>query len=59
MSGYEICAQAFVDETDKTPSGNFTGFAAYYTDPEFLNTVMTGNKSWVYKYDPETKAQLS
>jgi hypothetical protein len=27
-------------------------------DPEFLKTVITGNKSWVYEYGP-TKAQLS
>lgn len=29
------------------------------TDPEFLNTVITGDESWVYGYDPETKAQSS
>ena len=27
------------------------------TDPEFLNTVITGDESWVYGYDLETKAQ--
>lgn len=25
------------------------------TDPGFLNTVITGDDSWVYGYDPETK----
>ena len=29
------------------------------TDPEFLNTVITGDESWVYGYDPEIKAQSS
>lgn len=29
------------------------------TYPKFLNTVITGNESWVYSYNPETKAQLS
>ena len=28
-------------------------------DPEFLNIVATGDESWVYGYDPETKAQSS
>ena len=28
-------------------------------DPNFLNTVITGDESWVYGYDPETKAQSS
>jgi len=27
------------------------------TGPEFLNTVITGDETWVYGYDPETKAQ--
>jgi len=27
------------------------------SDPEFLNIVTTCNESWVYGYDPETKAQ--
>ena len=27
------------------------------TDPEFLNTVITGDESWVYGYDPETKSR--
>ena len=29
------------------------------TDPEFLNILITGDESWVYGYDPETKVQLS
>ncbi|XP_033606072.1 uncharacterized protein LOC117282053 [Cryptotermes secundus] len=28
-------------------------------DPEFLKTVITSDKSWVYGYDPETKVQAS
>jgi hypothetical protein len=28
-------------------------------DPEFLKTVITGDETWVYGYDPETKAQSS
>jgi hypothetical protein len=26
-------------------------------DPEFLKTVITGDETWVYGYDPETKVQ--
>jgi histone-lysine N-methyltransferase SETMAR len=26
------------------------------SDPHFLKQVITSNKSWVYGYDPETKA---
>jgi len=29
------------------------------SDSNFLNTVITGDESWVYGYDPETKAQSS
>jgi len=29
------------------------------SDSNFLNTVITGVESWVYGYDPETKAQFS
>jgi len=29
------------------------------SDPEFLNIVITGDESWVYGYDLETKAQSS
>ncbi|KAJ4427867.1 hypothetical protein ANN_23871 [Periplaneta americana] len=29
------------------------------TDPGFLNTVITGDESWVYGYDPGTKRQSS
>ena len=28
-------------------------------NPVYLNSVITGDESWVYGYDPETKAQLS
>jgi hypothetical protein len=29
------------------------------SNSEFLNIVTTGDESWVYGYDPETKAQSS
>lgn len=32
---------------------------AVQNDPNFLNTVITGDETWVYGYDPETKAQSS
>ena len=25
------------------------------SDPDFMNTIITGDESWVYGYDPETK----
>ena len=28
-------------------------------DPEFIKTIITGDESWVYGYDPETKFQSS
>ena len=28
-------------------------------DPDLLNRVITGDESWVYGYDTETKAQSS
>ena len=28
-------------------------------DPEFIKTIITGNDTWVYGYDPETKSQSS
>ncbi|XP_072142113.1 protein GVQW3-like [Dermacentor andersoni] len=28
-------------------------------DPDFMNTIITGDESWVYGYDPETKSQSS
>ena len=27
------------------------------SDPNFFNTVITGDETWVYGYDPETKFQ--
>ncbi|XP_065281329.1 protein GVQW3-like [Dermacentor albipictus] len=27
------------------------------SDPDFINTIITGDGSWVYGYDPETKSQ--
>jgi len=29
------------------------------TDPEFLSKIITGDETWVYGYDPETKRQPS
>ncbi|XP_023288010.1 histone-lysine N-methyltransferase SETMAR-like [Orussus abietinus] len=29
------------------------------SDSDFMNTIITGDKSWVYRYDPETKSQSS
>ena len=26
------------------------------SDPDFMNTIITGDKSWMYGYDPETKS---
>ena len=26
------------------------------SDSDFMNTIITGDKSWVYGYDPETKS---
>jgi hypothetical protein len=28
-------------------------------DPDFLSKVVTGDESWIYGYDPETKQQSS
>nr|XP_054922671.1 uncharacterized protein LOC126523331 [Dermacentor andersoni] len=28
-------------------------------DPDFMNTIITGDDSWVYGYDPATESQLS
>ena len=29
------------------------------SDPDFLNTIITGDEYWMYGYDPETKSQSS
>ncbi|XP_037567473.1 protein GVQW3-like [Dermacentor silvarum] len=29
------------------------------SDPDFMNTIITGDESWMYRYDPETKSQSS
>ncbi|XP_077496550.1 histone-lysine N-methyltransferase SETMAR-like [Amblyomma americanum] len=29
------------------------------SDPDFMNTIITGDESWVFGYDPETKSQSS
>jgi hypothetical protein len=29
------------------------------SNPKFLNTMITGDESWVYGYDPEIKMQSS
>jgi hypothetical protein len=31
----------------------------YNNNPHFLKQVITGDESWVYGYDPETKVQPS
>lgn len=31
----------------------------FQTDPDFLSKVITGDKSYMYEYDPETKQQSS
>ena len=28
-------------------------------DPVFLDSIITGDESWCYKYDPETKRQFA
>jgi hypothetical protein len=28
-------------------------------DPNFINCIVTGDETWVYGYDPETKSQSS
>ena len=28
-------------------------------DPKFISSIITGDETWVYDYDPETKQQLS
>ena len=30
-----------------------------HTDPDFMAKIVTGDESWVYGYDPETKIQSS
>ena len=30
--------------------------AGLYSDPDFMNTIITGDESWVYGYDPGTKS---
>jgi hypothetical protein len=27
-----------------------------FSDPDFMSTVFTGDESWVYGYDPETRS---
>ena len=29
------------------------------SDPDFMNTIITGDKSWMYGYDPENKSEPS
>ncbi|VVC42342.1 Hypothetical protein CINCED_3A014311 [Cinara cedri] len=31
----------------------------FQNDPNFFPKVITGNESWCYRYDPETKQQSS
>ena len=30
-----------------------TGHDGHHSDPDFMNTIITGDESWVYGYDPE------
>jgi len=56
----EIHAKVANDGAEATPlevSQDMLDYAN--SDPEFLNIVTTGDDSWVYGYDPETKAQSS
>jgi len=34
-------------------------FECSFEDVQFLNNIVTGDESWVYGYDPETKQELS
>ncbi|XP_049522073.1 protein GVQW3-like [Dermacentor silvarum] len=44
----QLCVEVSQDMLDSTNS-----------DPDFMNTIITGDESWVYRYDPETKSQSS
>ncbi|XP_075737316.1 protein GVQW3-like [Rhipicephalus microplus] len=44
----QLCVKVSQDILDFTSS-----------DPNFMNTIITGDESWVYGYDPETKSQSS
>ena len=44
----QLCIEVLQDMLDSTNSG-----------PDFMNTIITGDESWVYGYDPETKSQSS
>ena len=44
----QLCVEVSQDVLDSTNS-----------DPDFMNTIITGDESWVYGYEPETKSQLS
>ena len=48
MKQKQLCLEVSQDMLDYTNS-----------DPEFQNIVTTGDESWVYRYDPETKVQSS
>ena len=41
-SGFYPCTQDSQDILDSTTS-----------DPDFMNTIITGDEPWVYGYDPE------
>ena len=42
-------------ELRKEISEDMLDFANH--DPEFMKTIITGDETWVYGYDPETKFQ--
>jgi len=48
MEQKQLCLEVSQDMLDYTNS-----------DPKFLNIVTTGDESWVYGYNPDTKAQSS
>ena len=56
----KICAEAANGGAEAASPGNRTRRAGMRrSDSNFLNTMITGDESWVYGYDSETKAQSS
>jgi hypothetical protein len=44
---------------DGSNKGTTSVHKILYNDAAFLSRVITGHKSWIYGYDPETKQQSS
>jgi hypothetical protein len=61
QSGGEICDQAALPKQQQQldPEVTWDMLDSANEDPEFLKTVITGDETWVYGYDLETKVQLS